>query len=92
MIENQDIEEMTGGICVTLYNNWRSYLSRFNLNERQIRAMEYLDKQETITNKDYQQLTGISRETASRDLADLKEKKLIESSGLRGIGSYYYRL
>jgi ATP-dependent DNA helicase RecG len=87
-----DIEEMTGGICVTLYNNWRSFLSRFNLNERQIRAMEYLDKQETITNKDYQQLTGISRETASRDLADLKEKKLIESSGLRGIGSYYYRL
>jgi ATP-dependent DNA helicase RecG len=83
------IEEMTGGIGVTLFNNWRAYLKLFNLNERQILAMEHFNENDKITNKDYQKITGASRETTSRDLADLTQKKLIESSGSKGAGSYY---
>ncbi len=83
------IEEITGGIGVTLFNNWRAYLKLFNLNERQILAMEHFNENDKITNKDYQKITGASRETTSRDLADLTQKKLIESSGSKGAGSYY---
>jgi len=42
-----------------------------------------------ITNKEYQQLFDVSRETASRDLAELSEKGILESSGSKGAGSFF---
>jgi ATP-dependent DNA helicase RecG len=65
------------------------YLKQFNLSERQMLAISFLKKNNKISNKEYQVITQISRETASRDLADLVEKGLIKSSGSKGAGSFY---
>lgn len=42
-----------------------------------------------ITKKDYQELSGVSRITASRELADLVEKKLLRKVGTVGRGTKY---
>jgi ATP-dependent DNA helicase RecG len=85
------IEEVTGGISVTVFKNKNNddYLKQFNLSERQMLAISFLKKNNKISNKEYQEISQISRETASRDLADLVEKGLIKSSGSKGAGSFY---
>ena len=42
-----------------------------------------------ITNGEYKNLNDISRRTAARDLVELVEKGLLESSGSKGAGSFY---
>ncbi len=44
------------------------------LNERQIKAVMYAKEKGRITNKEYQQLTGISRQMVTIDLKNLVEK------------------
>jgi ATP-dependent DNA helicase RecG len=52
------------------------------LNERQKRVLEYLKgKDKTISNKEYQGLFGVSRNTASKDLNRLVEKGLVKRAG-----------
>lgn len=60
-----------------------------NMNERQMRAMGYLDKQGRITNREYQQLCPeVNPETLRLDLTDLVEKGLILKIGEKK-GTYY---
>jgi len=47
----------------------------------------FANAQGKITNKEYQKLFTVSRETASRDLADLTNKGVFISSGRKGAGS-----
>jgi hypothetical protein len=47
------------------------------LNDRQVKAILFLEENEKITNSDYQKINVVSRETATKDL-----KELI--SGLKG--------
>ncbi len=85
------IETAFGGIQVTLFKNFldKTKLIELGLNERQIKAVEYLKKNKRITNKDYQKLNNISRETATNDLRKLVELKIIAPSGSKGAGAYY---
>ena len=66
-----------------------SYLKSQGLNERQIKTVILLKEKGRITNKEYQELFAISRETASRDLAELTEKGMFENLGGKGAGSYF---
>lgn len=59
-----------------------------DLNERQVEAVLYVSEHGRITNREYQALCGISRETAKRDLQELVRKKLLTSVG-SGRGLYY---
>jgi ATP-dependent DNA helicase RecG len=60
-----------------------------NMNERQMRAMGYLDKQGRITNREYRQLCPeVNPETLRLDLTDLIEKGLILKIGEKK-GTYY---
>ncbi|KAF5419629.1 MAG: ATP-dependent DNA helicase RecG [Candidatus Methanocomedens sp.] len=59
------------------------------LNERQKKAIDFVREKGKITNKDYQELTGVSRITASRELADLVEKKQLRKVGTVGRGTKY---
>jgi predicted HTH transcriptional regulator len=43
-----------------------------------------------ITNSDYQTLNDVSRETATRDLKELIDKKLIKPSGQKGAGHFIH--
>jgi len=59
-----------------------------DLNERQVEAVLYASQHGRITNREYQALCSISRETAKRDLQELVCKKLLTSVG-SGRGLYY---
>ena len=52
-------------------------------------SLAYLKTSEQITNKEYQEQTGCSDRTASRDLKDLVEKGILRSSKIRGVGAFY---
>jgi len=63
-------------------------LTVLGLNERQRRAIEYIQEHGKITNHEYQTLFEVSYDTAYRDLRGLLEKGLIERRG-RGRGTHY---
>ncbi len=58
------------------------------LNERQIEAVLYVGEHGRITNREYQDLYRVSRETAKRDLRELVGRGLLTPVG-RGRGLYY---
>jgi ATP-dependent DNA helicase RecG len=59
------------------------------LNERQIRALQYLQEVSRITNRDYRELCpDVSPETLRLDLADLVDKGLVMKIGDKK-GTYY---
>lgn len=86
-----EIEIMSGGICVTLFKDIynEKHLKSLNLNDRQLKAVLYVKENRKITNKEYQKLFSVSLETATRDLTDLANKKILISSGSKGAGSFY---
>jgi ATP-dependent DNA helicase RecG len=65
------------------------YMKSLGLNERQIKAVEYIKDVGRITNSDYQSNFEVSRNTASRDLSYLVEKGILKASRLKGAGSFY---
>ncbi len=73
-----------GGMFVqTLWRNWLTdaVLAGMGLSERQKKAIGLVKAQGRITNADYQQLTGVTRKTALRDLADLVERGVLRRVG-----------
>jgi len=59
-------------------------LRKMGLNERQIKAVMYVKEKGKITNKEYQILTGISRQMATIDLNQLIKKKILARIGKSG--------
>ncbi len=64
-------------------------LASLNLNERQIAAVRYVKEKGKITNTDYQEINQVSKPTATRDLAELVKKKILEQQGSVGKGTMY---
>ncbi len=91
-LPNPEIIEQDGGILVTLFKNKYSaeQLKKMNLNGRQLGAVLYLLEKGSITNTEYQEINGISRQTATRDLKELVEKfKIFRREGITGSGTSY---
>ena len=65
-------------------------LTGFNLNERQIMGLACVSSEGRLTSRKYQELTGISRQTASRDLEELVKKGILERRGERR-GTFYIK-
>ena len=65
------------------------YLSGLRLNERQIKAVMYVKERGRITNKEYQELTNMSRQTATIDLSEMVKKNIFERIGKAGKGIAY---
>jgi ATP-dependent DNA helicase RecG len=77
---------------VTIWRNWLTdnRMKGLNLNERQVKAVQFLKSDLHITNTEYQKLTGVSRATAKRDLDEMVKLGLVK---LEGAGrSAHYRL
>lgn len=70
-----------------IYNE--QYLKSLNLSDRQVKAVLYLKEKGKITNSDYQTLNTVSRETSTRDLKELIDKKILQPSGQKGAGAFY---
>jgi ATP-dependent DNA helicase RecG len=86
------IEYSSGGISVTILKNKdvKAFeLSDDELNERQLKAIEFVKEKGKITNKDYQKLNHISREMTTIDLRKLVQSGILVSSGTKGAGAYY---
>jgi ATP-dependent DNA helicase RecG len=85
------IEEDQGGIQVTFLKNiyTEEHLSQLGINERQIKALLHIKKHGKISNATYQEINGVSKATATRDLKGLIDKKLVRGSGLKGSGAEY---
>lgn len=64
-------------------------LREMSLNERQVKAIRYLQINKTITNAQYQQLFAASKPTASRDLTEMAKLMLISKVGTTGKGTSY---
>ena len=59
------------------------------LNERQIKAVNYVKEKGKITNKDYRELFDVSKRTVTNDLEELVQKNLFEKIGTRCKGTFY---
>jgi len=57
------------------------YLHKLGLNERQIKAVAYLQKKGKIARSEYVKLTKCSPKTANNDLYEMLNKRLIKQKG-----------
>ncbi|MEC3882062.1 ATP-binding protein [Parapedobacter sp. 10938] len=85
------IEENQGGISIVFLKDiyTEEHLRMLEINERQVKAILYIKKHGSITNRLYQGITGISKPGATLDLQDLVSKELINKTGTTGRGTYY---
>jgi len=65
------------------------YLKNLDLNERQIKAVMFVKREGKITNKKYQEINSVSRQTATRELSHLAQKGIFKQVGVTGKGTYY---
>jgi len=86
-----EYKEEMGGFSVYFYKDiyTEENLRKMGLNKRQIRAMMYVKEKGKITNKEYQDITGVSKPMATIDLKNLVEKKVFEKLGTTGRGTEY---
>jgi len=57
------------------------FLRSLGLNERQIKAVMYVKEKGKITNREYQDLNGVSNKTAYLELKDIVEKGIFKGEG-----------
>jgi ATP-dependent DNA helicase RecG len=82
-------EESSGGVRVTFYQAYTpATLREKGLSERQITAALYVKAHGQITNTVYQELTGVSKATATRDLEALVQMGVLNREGA-GRGTHY---
>lgn len=86
-----EFKEEMGGFSVYFRKDiyTEEYLRKLGLNERQVRAVIYVKEKGKITNREYQEINGCHRNTATQDLSDLVEKGILKESGKKGAGAYY---
>jgi len=84
-------EEYQNGFQVTFRKDiyTEEYLRKQDLNERQIKAVLFTKEKGKITNKQYQELFRVSKPTATNDLKELVEKKILLRIGITGKGTSY---
>jgi len=76
-------EMMSGGFSITFFKEKFSeyQLTQIGLNERQIKAIEYLKDNKFITNSIYQEICKTSERTAFRDLEQMINQQILVKIG-----------
>lgn len=68
----------------------KEQLESLGLNDRQIKAVLFAKENGKVTNKDYQELTKMSKRTATNELTELVDDfKVLEKIGTSGAGVFY---
>jgi len=85
-----DFEQRGPHFVVTLWRDWLTdeVIAELGLTERQKITIGYMKTHGRISSRDYQDLVGVSRQTASRDLNELVRKGIISRHGAKR-GVYY---
>jgi len=86
-----EFKEDFGGLQVNLFKDIYNdaYLTKENINERQIAAIKFLKTNKEISNQIYQKINDVSKATATNELQDLVNKSLIIQKGITGRGTTY---
>lgn len=87
-----EMKEQDGGFIITLFkdNLTEEQLTKLGLNDRQLKAIFFVKEKGKISNAGFQELYGVSKATATRDLTELVEKyELFEKLGQTGAGTAY---
>jgi predicted HTH transcriptional regulator len=84
-------EQRSGSFVLTLWRDWltEEIMGQLHLNERQRKSALIVKTGGQIGNKDYQEMFGVSKPTASRDLDDLVRKGVLQKVGTTGKGTHY---
>ncbi len=90
-LSDPEFKEEFGGFSVILWKDIynEEYLKKLGLNERQIKAVLYVKESGKITNKEYQNITGVKKRQATEDLRYLEKLEILERVGTTGKGVYY---
>lgn len=85
-------EQRSGSFVITLWRDWLTaeVLAGLGLNDRQLSGLTVLRSEGRLTSGRYQEETGVSRQTATRDLDDLVKKGVLEKRGERR-GAFYVK-
>jgi ATP-dependent DNA helicase RecG len=85
-----EIKEFQGGFLVTLFkdNLTEDQLAKLGLNDRQLKAVNFVREKGKIRNKEYQELNETSDRTALRDLENLTELNIFVKDGEKKGTSY----
>ncbi len=75
----------------TIWRDWLTdeVMNELGLNDRQKKAVFYLKQNKMITNREYQDLTGVIVRTAARDLKKLVDCGAVKQMGVTGRNTYY---
>ncbi len=86
-----EYKEEQGGFSVWFYKDiyTEKNLKKMELNERQIKAVMYVKEKGRITNKEYQEIANVKERTATMELNDLVNKKILQKFGTTGRGTFY---
>ncbi len=81
-----EFKEAFAGFQVVYYRDLltEERLGELGLNERQVRAVLYVKERGSITNREYREMFGVSKETAKRDLKGLVDAGIFEKTGKTG--------
>lgn len=84
------VEEQGGFLCKLMKDiNVVAEKERLNLNERQIKALVYVEKKGVITNKEYRELNGIGKTVATKELVEMVSLGVLHPAKARGRGAKY---
>ena len=89
-IPEPEFKHVTGDFVVTFFGKLTDkYYKDLGLNERQVKAIDYVRKNNSITNGEFRKLfPNLTRETLRKDLNDLVNKGILVKKGDRR-GSFY---
>ena len=85
------LEEDMGGFMVKLFKDCLSkeQLEKLGLNDRQIKAVEYIKTKGKITNSVYQEINEIGKSVTIDELRYLVDRQILVRIGETGRGTYY---
>lgn len=86
-----EFKEFGNGFSVIFYKDIynEENLRKMGLNERQIKAVLYVKEKGKITNKEYQEITGVKKRQATDDLRELEKSGILLKIGTTGKGVHY---
>ncbi len=64
-------------------------LKKLGLNQRQIKAVQFVKENDSISNSEYQKLNDIGKTTATEELSQLVDLKILTSPKAKGRGANY---
>jgi ATP-dependent DNA helicase RecG len=90
-IPEPDFEQRAGQFVVTIWRDWitDAIMEELALSERQRKAIAFAKTNGRITNKEYQQLAGVTDRTILREFKYLLDSGIFTKVGKTGRGTYY---